>query len=80
MGSLSLIEEFKNYMNAPLCRLEIGKEYWDNVDMAENPYRVVEVTQKENGKFYAKCSHVDEFSGDECMVEVYEGNLSLRKE
>lgn len=75
MGSLSLIEEFKNYMNAPLCRLEIGKEYWDNVDMAENPYRVVEVTQKENGKFYAKCLHVDE-----CMVEVYEGNLSLRKE
>lgn len=34
MGSLSLIEEFKNYMNAPLCRLVIGKEYWDNVDMA----------------------------------------------
>lgn len=31
-------------------------------------------------KFYAKCLHVDEFSGDECMVEVYEGNLSLRKE
>ena len=25
MSSLSLIEEFKNYMNAPLCRLEIGK-------------------------------------------------------
>ena len=80
MSSLSLIEEFKNYMNAPLCRLEIGKEYWDNVDMAENPYRVVEVTQKENGKFYAKCLHVDEFSGEEFMVEVYEGNLSLRKE
>lgn len=80
MSSLSLIEEFKNYMNVPLCRLEIGKEYWDNVDMAENPYRVVEVTQKENGKFYAKCLHVYEFSGEECMVEVYEGNLSLRKE
>lgn len=80
MGSLSLIEEFKNYMNAPLCRLEIGKEYWDNVDMAENPYRVVEVIQKENGKFYAKCLHVDEFSDEECMVEVYEGNLSLEKE
>lgn len=80
MGSLSLIEEFKNYMNAPLCRLKIGKEYWDNVDMAENPYMVVGVVQKENGKFYAKCLHVDEFSGDECMVEVYEGNLSLRKE
>lgn len=50
-------------MNAPLCRLEKGKEYWDNVDMAENPYRVVEVIQKENGKFYKVVRRAHSFRG-----------------
>ena len=80
MSSIEIIEELRKYMNEPVCRLEIGKDYWDNVDMAENPYRVLEVYQKSNGKFYAKCLHVDEFSGSEVVVEVYEGNLSLEKE
>lgn len=73
------MEDFSRYMNKPLPNVEIGKEYYNNVDTAENPFRVIDVLER-NGKFYAVCIHVDEFSGSEERVEVYSGYLSESRE
>lgn len=73
------MEDFSRYMNKPLPNVEVGREYYNNVDMAENPFRVIDVLER-SGKFYAVCIHVDEFSGSEERIEVYAGYLSENRD
>lgn len=73
------MEGFERYMNPPECPVVVGGTYYNNVEMCENPF-VVKSIEADGVKFYAICSHVDEFTGVEEEVRVYAGYLSTEKE
>ena len=62
---------FEECMNAPECPVRVGGVYYNTYTMDENPYTVLEVFHNGDYKYYAKCSHVDEFSGENCIVDVF---------
>lgn len=68
--------DLSEYMNKPECSVEVGKTYFRNdlLDGTE-PYLVKSIIDRD-GKFYALCQHVDEFSGDMVEEEVYAFYLS----
>lgn len=61
---------FARYMNPPECSVSVGDVCERTDTDCENPYTVKEIRER-NGKFWAVCSHEDEFSGDIEEVEVY---------
>lgn len=67
------------YMNKPLPPVEVGGVYYNNVDMCDNPFVVLEIIIL-NDNFYARCSHIDEFTGEEEELTVYANYLSKEKE
>lgn len=71
--------DFSQYMNPPLPCVEVGGVYYNNFDMCENPFTVKRI-ESQDYKYYAICSHVDEFSGEEEEVKVYAFYLSKEKE
>lgn len=66
-------------MNTPEPSVEVGHEYYNNVEMYDNPFIVKDIIERD-GRYYAKCLHIDEFTGIEEEVEVYCFNLSKIKE
>lgn len=62
--------DFSEYMNPPECSVNIG-DICKRIDMdCENPY-IVKRIEKRGNKFYAICSHKDEFSDEEVEEVVY---------
>ena len=78
MSELDLNEDFSQYMNPPECSVSIG-DVCERTDMdCENPYLVKDIKEKD-GKFWAVCDHVDEFSGDEVEETIYHFYLKRYK-
>lgn len=73
------MEDFGRYMSEPLPPVEVGEVYYNNIDMCDNPFVVKDIIIKDN-KFYAVCSHVDEFTGEEEERTVYAYYLTKGKE
>lgn len=68
--------DLSEYINKPECPVEVGKTYFRNdlLDGTE-PYLVKGIVDR-GGKFFAVCSHKDEFSGEDIEEEVYAFYLS----
>lgn len=61
---------FARYMNPPECSVSVGDVCIRTDEDCENPY-IVQDIKEENGKFWAVCKHIDEFSGDEVEETIY---------
>lgn len=68
---------FSFYMNEPTPCIEVGGVYYNNVEMYDNPFIVKEI-YKEGLNYYAKCTHLDEFTGKEVELDIY--SFYLEKE
>lgn len=72
--------EDRGYMNPPEPPVEVGKSYYNNVECCENSFIVDSIECIDGYKFYAICSHIDEFSGEVEKVRVFCNYLSLEKD
>ena len=62
--------DFSVYMNPPECSVSVGDVCKRTDEDCENPY-IVQDIKEENGKFWAVCKHIDEFSRDEVEETIY---------
>ena len=68
--------DFAIHMNPPECSVSVGDMCRRTDDDCQNPYTVMKIKEKD-GKFWAVCKHIDEFSGDEAEETIY--HFYLRK-